>query len=322
MAGMGVVGDLTVGDFVLVNTYRQLYLASTSWASSTANPPVPDRHGQDVPDPGHPHRRGRPVRCGRASLRSGHGQFEKVFFGYDPPGRSQRTSPSPPTRAAVAIVGPRPRANRRSAVFVPVLRRYRRDDHHRRPGPAHLDPAVGAPGDRHVPRPPQRRSSTTSPTAAAPARRNREAAGMRASTISSWPCRTATTPAGARVLSGGEKQRGGMDDPGAADPAVRPRLLDTATEREIQKARVSAGHTTLVIAHRLSTVVDADGIVWTRAGSSSGANRRASEREGPTPRCGRASRKPSGSKARPAALAGTGRGGLGTVRVRLRRPGA
>jgi ABC-type transport system involved in Fe-S cluster assembly fused permease/ATPase subunit len=44
--------------------------------------------------------------------------------------------------------------------------------------------------------------------------------------------------------------------------------LDTHTEREIQGAldRVSAGRTTLVIAHRLSTVVTADEIIVLEAG--------------------------------------------------------
>jgi len=69
-------------------------------------------------------------------------------------------------------------------------------------------------------------------------------------------------------LSGGEKQRVAI----ARTILKRPQILlfdeatsalDTATEREIQQSlkEVSAGHTTLVIAHRLSTVFDADEII-------------------------------------------------------------
>lgn len=69
-------------------------------------------------------------------------------------------------------------------------------------------------------------------------------------------------------LSGGEKQRVAI----GRMLLKRPRLmlfdeatsaLDTATEKDIQAelAEVSRGHTTLVIAHRLSTVVDADEIL-------------------------------------------------------------
>ena len=69
-------------------------------------------------------------------------------------------------------------------------------------------------------------------------------------------------------LSGGEKQRVAI----ARTILKQPRILifdeatsalDTRTEREIQAAlkEVSRGHTTLVIAHRLSTVVDADEII-------------------------------------------------------------
>ncbi len=69
-------------------------------------------------------------------------------------------------------------------------------------------------------------------------------------------------------LSGGEKQRVAI----ARTILKQPRImlfdeatsaLDTRTEREIQAAlsRVSRGRTTLVIAHRLSTVVDADEII-------------------------------------------------------------
>jgi len=69
-------------------------------------------------------------------------------------------------------------------------------------------------------------------------------------------------------LSGGERQRVSI----ARTILKRPKLLvfdeatsalDTRTEKEIQESlrQISAGVTTLVIAHRLSTVVDADQIV-------------------------------------------------------------
>ncbi|MEM7540469.1 MAG: ABC transporter ATP-binding protein/permease [Pseudomonadota bacterium] len=75
-------------------------------------------------------------------------------------------------------------------------------------------------------------------------------------------------------LSGGEKQRVAI----ARTVLKRPKILifdeatsalDTRTEREIQAslAVVSKGHTTLVIAHRLSTVVDADEIIVLDAGA-------------------------------------------------------
>ncbi len=74
-------------------------------------------------------------------------------------------------------------------------------------------------------------------------------------------------------LSGGEKQRVAI----ARAILKKPRILlfdeatsalDSRTEKEIQKslAEVSSGRTTLVIAHRLSTVVDADEIVVLEAG--------------------------------------------------------
>jgi ATP-binding cassette subfamily B protein len=69
-------------------------------------------------------------------------------------------------------------------------------------------------------------------------------------------------------LSGGERQRVSI----ARTILKRPKLLvfdeatsalDTRTEKEIQESlrQISAGTTTLTIAHRLSTVVDADQIV-------------------------------------------------------------
>ncbi len=69
-------------------------------------------------------------------------------------------------------------------------------------------------------------------------------------------------------LSGGEKQRVAIARTILKDPPIllfdeATSALDTRTEREIQAnlREVSSGRTTLVIAHRLSTVVDADQII-------------------------------------------------------------
>src|SRR5438067_5793076 len=69
-------------------------------------------------------------------------------------------------------------------------------------------------------------------------------------------------------LSGGEKQRVAIARVILKAPRIlifdeATSALDTKTEREIQAslAEVAAGHTTLAIAHRLSTVVDADQIL-------------------------------------------------------------
>lgn len=69
-------------------------------------------------------------------------------------------------------------------------------------------------------------------------------------------------------LSGGEKQRVAIARTILKNPRIllfdeATSALDTNTEREIQRslAEVSAGRSTLVIAHRLSTVIDADEIL-------------------------------------------------------------
>ncbi|CAN5709853.1 ABC transporter ATP-binding protein/permease [soil metagenome] len=74
-------------------------------------------------------------------------------------------------------------------------------------------------------------------------------------------------------LSGGEKQRVGIARTLLKDPPIlvldeATSALDTATEREIQEALRAAGRgrTVITIAHRLSTVVDADEIVVLEAG--------------------------------------------------------
>ena len=77
-------------------------------------------------------------------------------------------------------------------------------------------------------------------------------------------------------LSGGEKQRVAIARTILKDPRIlildeATSALDTRTEREIETAlrTVSADRTTLVIAHRLSTVVDADEILVLQDGQVS-----------------------------------------------------
>ncbi len=74
-------------------------------------------------------------------------------------------------------------------------------------------------------------------------------------------------------LSGGEKQRVAIARTVLKAPPIlifdeATSALDTRTERDIQKAldRVAAGRTTLIVAHRLSTIIHADQILVFEAG--------------------------------------------------------
>jgi ATP-binding cassette subfamily B protein len=74
-------------------------------------------------------------------------------------------------------------------------------------------------------------------------------------------------------LSGGEKQRVAIARTILKKPAIlifdeATSSLDTSTEQAIQKTmrEISSNTTTLIIAHRLSTVVDADMIIVMEAG--------------------------------------------------------
>ena len=80
-------------------------------------------------------------------------------------------------------------------------------------------------------------------------------------------------------LSGGEHQRVAIARLVLKHPPIflfdeATSSLDTITERAIQASlrAISTGHTSLVVGHRLSTIVDADEIwCWTRVASSIGA---------------------------------------------------
>jgi ATP-binding cassette subfamily B protein len=74
-------------------------------------------------------------------------------------------------------------------------------------------------------------------------------------------------------LSGGERQRVGIARALLADPCIlildeATSALDSRTEAAIQKTlkKAKAGRTTLVVAHRLSTVADAEQILVLKAG--------------------------------------------------------
>jgi len=74
-------------------------------------------------------------------------------------------------------------------------------------------------------------------------------------------------------LSGGERQRVGIARALLADPCIlildeATSALDSRTEAAIQKTlrKARTGRTTLVVAHRLSTVADADQILVLKAG--------------------------------------------------------
>uniref|UniRef100_UPI0025CCE0D4 ATP-binding cassette domain-containing protein n=1 Tax=uncultured Brevundimonas sp. TaxID=213418 RepID=UPI0025CCE0D4 len=74
-------------------------------------------------------------------------------------------------------------------------------------------------------------------------------------------------------LSGGERQRVGIARALLADPCIlildeATSALDSRTEAAIQKTlrKARSGRTTLVVAHRLSTIADAEQILVLKAG--------------------------------------------------------
>ncbi len=281
MAGRGVVnGTMTVGDFVLVNTYLiQLYLPlnflgfvyreirqsltdmERMFSLLDVAPEVQDRSG--APD---------------LEVAGGAIRFEDVSFGYDARRRILHgvDFEVPPGRT-VAIVGPT--GSGKSTISRLLFRFYDVDAGRieidgqdiRDVTQASLRATIGiVPQDTVLFNDTIRYNIAYGRPGASQSEIEEAARLARIHDFVAGLPDGYETTVGERglKLSGGEKQRVAI----ARTILKRPKILlfdeatsalDTHTEREIQASlrEVSADHTTLVIAHRLSTVVDADEIV-------------------------------------------------------------
>jgi ATP-binding cassette subfamily B protein len=281
----GAAGTLTVGDFVFVNAIlMQLSAAELHRLHLPRNPAGPDRHRADV----------RPARCAAGSDRQAGRQAvgARVRAGSsasttcispttptaDPQGRelrgARRARPSP--SSARPALASRPSRGCSTASTTSSRGRH----HHRWAGCPRRHPGEPARGHRHGaaghravqrhhrlqhPLWPPRASEAGSAQAAELA----QIGGF----IESAARRLRDDGRRARLkLSGGEKQRVAIARTILKAPPIlildeATSALDTKTEQDIQSALdLVSGRTTLVIAHRLSTVVSADEIIVLRDG--------------------------------------------------------
>ena len=278
-------GTMTVGQFVLVNTYlMQLYqpLGFLGMVYMTIRQGIVDMEQmfrlieveQEIADrPG-----ARALAAHLSDGPAGEVRFEDVHFGYRPNREILKgVDFTVPAGGRLAIVGPtgagKSTISRLLFRFYDVTAGPHPD---RRPGHARRDAGEPARGDRRGAaghRAVQRHDPLQHRLRPARCHAGRDRAGRAAGAGARF---RAALPEGydTRVgerglkLSGGEKQRVAIARTILKDPRIlildeATSALDTRTEQDIQAAlRAVARHrTTLVIAHRLSTVVDADEII-------------------------------------------------------------
>jgi ATP-binding cassette subfamily B protein len=281
MAASGILaGDLTVGDFVLVNTYL-IQLAQPlnifGWVYRSVKQSLVNMEHMfslldqrpDIDDPDD----ARALGPGPREVR-----FESVSFGYDArrPVLHEVSFEIPPGKR-VALVGPSGGGKSTIArllfrFYDPTSGRITIDGHDLKDlSVASLRRAIGiVPQDTVLFNDTlEYNLSYARPTAT----HDEIEAAARAARIHEFIRATPDgydTVVGERglKLSGGEKQRVAIARVFLKSPSIlildeATSALDSATEREIQSEMwaASEGRTTLIIAHRLSTVVDADEIL-------------------------------------------------------------